>query len=409
MVRPPSRKNICVICKGSRLLCGRSSCSILSKIDSIVKFKHKFISKEIFGSSPPSAFVGYRGYPKVYAGPMVPPFLGDTSMLDMSERWFGLPIQDIIDFRSQLLRTRTQIDIKSPSKIFDAVQEIVLASKPVDTEIKLAKEPRFKMSFSDFEQPMGPSAPLISIKVTENPKVPRYIENIASDADLKADSALVKLYDHDIPLSHLVRVFSVGLLGKESKRRLVPTRWAITAVDDIVSKNLMSTIKDYPTIEDYQVFYSDYLDNRFFILLIPTAWCFEQLEAWSPESIWACGSTTIVSDHEFYKGRFDYASNVTGAYYAGRLAVCEHLMRERRQAGVIIFREVHKGYYIPLGVWQIRENVRNAMKKEPVLFEDLDSALNYISSRLKIPMEKWKSQSQILEYIKKQRSILDFF
>ncbi|MFQ6051618.1 MAG: Nre family DNA repair protein [Candidatus Hydrothermarchaeota archaeon] len=405
----PQKKNLCIVCKGSRLLCGRSSCSILSKIDSIVKFKHKFTSKEIFGSSPPSAFVGYRGYPRVYAGPMVPPVLGDTSILDMTERWFGLSVQEIIDFRSQLLRTQTLADVKKPSKILDAVHEIVLASKPVDTEIKLAKEPRFRMSFSDYEQPMGPSAPLISIKVTENPKIPRHIEKITSDIDLKADKALIELYDHDIPVSHLVRIFSVGLLGKESKRKLVPTRWAITAVDDIVSKNLIRVIKDFPLIDSYQVFYSDYLDNRFFILLIPTSWCFEQLEAWFPESIWSCGTTSIVSDHEFYRGRSDYASNVTGAYYAGRLAVCEHLVRRRRQAGVIIFREIHKGYYIPLGVWQIRENVRNAMKNGPITFEDLKGALDYISSRLKIPMEKWESQSHILRYIKKQRSIFDFF
>ena len=46
-----------------------------------------FASDSIDGSSPPSVFVGSYGYPKVGVGPMLPPILGDTTVLDKPEEW----------------------------------------------------------------------------------------------------------------------------------------------------------------------------------------------------------------------------------------------------------------------------------------------------------------------------------
>ena len=46
------------------------------------------------------------------------------------------------------------------------------------------------------------------------------------------------------------------------------------------------------------------------------------------------------ADVEFFSQRKDYASNVTGAYYAARLAVAEFLVEKKRQAAAIVFREI---------------------------------------------------------------------
>jgi len=37
------------------------------------------------------------------------------------------------------------------------------------------------------------------------------------------------------------------------------------------------------------------------------------------------------------------------------LAVCDQLVKERRQATVIVLREARPGYIMPVGVWQVRE------------------------------------------------------
>ena len=45
----------------------------------------KVAGNEIYGSSPPDIFVGRFGYPNVNIGPLVPPELGDTSIMGSPE------------------------------------------------------------------------------------------------------------------------------------------------------------------------------------------------------------------------------------------------------------------------------------------------------------------------------------
>src|SRR2546428_7419557 len=56
------------------------------------------------GSSPPGVFVGRFGYPKVFVGPLIPPVHGDTEVLDTPEEWIGRSLEEIVGFRSQLVR-----------------------------------------------------------------------------------------------------------------------------------------------------------------------------------------------------------------------------------------------------------------------------------------------------------------
>ncbi len=103
----------------------------------------------------------------------------------------------------------------------------------------------------------------------------------------------------------------------------------------------------------------------------------------------------IYSDHEGPNGRSSYATNTLGGYYAARLAVLEKLNELHRKAAVLAFREVGKGYSIPLGVWQVRENIREALKGSKS-FDTLEKALNYISPNLTIPMRYYHYQSPLL-------------
>jgi hypothetical protein len=205
---------------------------------------------------------------------------------------------------------------------------------------------------------------------------------------------------------------SAGTLGIGKSRRLVPTRWSITAVDANISQALIEEkVKTMPLVGEVQIFHSNYLDNDFWVLLVPTSWCFEQLECWLPGGAWAQNAKHphIVQDHEFYPGRKKYASNVEGAYYSARLAVAEHLIGEKRQAGAVVFREIGEGYSVPLGVWQIRENVRHALKEKPLCFSALPLALGYLGRKLKVPMERYKKESALLDGFLHQKKITEFF
>ena len=220
----------------------------------------------------------------------------------------------------------------------------------------------------------------------------------------------MELYDRGVMVTKIQRALSVGAFGIEKNRRLVPTRWSITAVDDILSKNLAQQVKTFPEINEYRVYESKYLDNVFEVLMIPDMWRYESMEAWYPGTVWnPNGKTTaIFSDYEGNNGRSTYAA-IGGCYYSARLAVCEQLLKERRQATVIVLREARPGYIMPVGVWQVRENVRNAMRQKPFMFKSLADSLQFIGSRFEIPLRRWILQSALLKNALFQKKITDWF
>lgn len=374
------------------------------------------MGKEFNGTSPPTVFVSWNNYPRLDVAPLsITEKDRNARFYDSPEKWFGLEASKIISFRESLIapyKTFDANEAKNPSAGFSEIQESAMAADALSNEVKLAEKPReHTVSFSEQYTPIGPRARMEKYRLTENPVIPKKADYFFSDTDAKAGDALCELYFGGFETSYLSRILSVGTLGIGKNRKLVPTRWAITATDDTLSKRLIEEkIKGWGGIDCFKIFHSKYLDNDFHILLFPSEWCFEQLEAYLPGGFWSCDSSdaTIIADHEFYAGRKDYASNVSGAYYAARLGIAEYLCKEREQGGAIVFREIGKGYDVPLGVWQVRENVRNAMKQKPFEFNSIVEAQDFLSKRLAIPIEKWMSESKLIDRLVHQKRLSDF-
>ncbi len=402
--RPMSRE-ICLTCKGSRMLCGRPSCPLLAKISiqSLVKPKLK---ESLFGPSP-SIFVGHSNYPKVFVGPLTSIEDENSQILDDPAKWYGLDFEEIIKLRSILIRGKTRHNVREKSKFVEKAQEVALSFKPIDTEVHFQKKPNYTISFSPISQPLGPTAELKNFEIAENPRIPKKVDTIV-DEELKATKAIAELYSYGFDIYYITRVFSSGALGEEQRRKLVPTRWSITAIDDIVGKFLISQIKNYKEIADYHVYSNTYLHNHFEVLLMPGKWRFELFEAWAPNTLWTLAYTkpAINVEREGYRGRTTYAISEGGGYYATRLAVAEGLSKMRKQASVVVFREIYEGYIMPVGVWEVRENVRRALKKKPEVFSTLKEALESIRSRLKLPLEEYLKRSQILTQTKLDNFLL---
>ena len=143
--------------------------------------------------------------------------------------------------------------------------------------------------------------------------------------------------------------------------------------------------------------------------MMPTEWQYELIEAWYPNTTQnPYGSQiSIFNSYEFFNGRTTYA-DIGGCYYAARLAVNELLNKERRQAGTIILREAHPGYIMPVGVWNVRENVRKALKGIYWKFDTLDKAFVFVSKKLDIPIQRWIKNSAILKKQIYQKRLEDF-
>ena len=403
--------SLCSICKGSRMLCGKTSCPVVARAASHYNVWRSVGGLSVDGSSPPSVFVGRVGYPYVNVGPLAPNYYGDTSILDSPESWFGRSIDEIIDYRSQLVRGMVRVNVRKPGKagrILDRTQELALAEHYVETEMRLKKRPRQSFRVDADVQPIGPTAPLDRMEIGYI-RWERSMERAHYDTDLKAAEATRTLYRDGVGVNQIMRAFSMGSFGVERNRRLVPTRWSITAVDDILGKDMAQTVKDYQTVDHYEVYESNYLGNRFEVLLVPDAWAYEAYEAWYPKTLWnpSASEVAIVTDWEGYNGRSRYAS-MGGCYYSGRLAVLEHLTSVRRQAKVFILREAYPDYILPVGVWQVRENVRNAMRQPPLVYDSMEGALGRVMERLSIPLEQWLESGFLLRHTLTQRKMTDY-
>jgi len=411
VVRAPSG-SMCVYCKGSKMLCGKAQCPILVKAYSIAKVSSMLASQDLVGSSPPAVFVGRYGYPYVYAGPLVPPFTGDTSILDAPELWLKASIQDIVDFRVKLVRGKARFHVRDANdapRLLSDVQLMSMGERPVDSEMRLLKRPSASILLDDEVQPMGPSAPIRELRVGDV-KAHKLIERASSDTDLKAKDAVLELYKKGVPVSQIQRVFSVGLLGVKGMRKLVPTRWSITAVDSTISRTLRDEeVKRMPELDEYRVYYFNFMDNRFVVVMFPGKWSYESIEAWFPGTTWnpEGGSVAFCGDWEGYWGRTAYAS-MGGCYYAARLAVAEHLAKIGKQASVLVLREAHPGYIMPVGVWIVRECVRAALSRGYERFDSLKEALDAAFGKLSIGPRVWMQVSRLLRDQVKQERLTKF-
>jgi hypothetical protein len=368
--------------------------------ESLSKYGNLFSSNSISGTSPPSVFVGSYNYPKVFVGPMVPPIHGDTSLLDNPEKWKGKSLEEIVNFRLNLVRGIQKISIdQTDGRYIENLQEITMSSKPTDSDLIFEKALSSSVSLDDESAPFGPIGQIKTAKFSGTSSV-KSIENIFYDKDLKAQDAVLNLYNSGIEISKIQKCFSIGMLGQ--KRKLVPTRWSITATDDIISKYLSDEILDYDLIDSCRVFSYGHLGNVFSVVLFPHRWIYEMIEAWYSNGIMGFGS-----DHEDARG-INHPPAIAGAYFAAKLGVVEYLAKKKIQAGVVILREIRPEYAIPVGVWQIREGIREAMKQNPTIAENFDQALILASNKMSISKSEWLSHGNISKLIR-QKTLSDFF
>jgi hypothetical protein len=400
-----------------RRLAEEKSYEVLQYIDAVEdRFKVATRDSSIVGSTSPSIFVGRSNYPNVSTGILTPVGEEDrASEFETSSNWYdrGLGIENVLQYRAGLLNSNraTSANVHDVWDGFVGVQrEVAIADRPVDVEIGLASTPDLDLTFDDVTLPTGPRATADSALVTENPHVPRAVEKTLEDDDWKAQGAMTYLYRRGFDVYDIRTILSAGALGERDNRRLVPTRWSITAVDDTLGQYLRGTLRNAPTIDEIEVWVNAFMGNRYWIILAPGAWEYEFLEMKSPGSVWhpnpGGDNIWIASAYEGFEGRTTYVDETAGAYYAARLGVLEYLHDIDRQAKVLILREVSDDYWAPVGVWQIRESIRNAFGGHHGTAESLLSAVQEVVPELPISMTDLRRKSHLVSGV--QATLSDF-
>lgn len=378
----------------------------LAKLTRKIQMRSVKVGRNLEGSTPPSVFIGRWSYPKVYAGPMMASEVGDTYIMDSPESWIGenKSQSDIINYRMNLVRGKQLITIKDLENPFvEKLQDISLASKSIDSEANFKKRPTGSM-LSEDSTPHGPSA-LIEKFDIDAVRWDKQLEKVFYDTDLRATEAVMNLHNKDVPFSAMQKAFSVGAIGTGKRRKLVPTRWSITACDSTMAANLLKQVRKYPLIDTYRVYEFSSLNNYYGIILTPTEWQYEWMEAFikimNKEEL-------IFSDYETNTDKKEYSS-VGGCYYTSKMVVLDALNKMKLQSGLIVLREAYSDY-VPLGVFNVRENMRYAMAEPYKEFETLKSAMEYLSTKLKIPINKYVKESNLLnDMLHSKQTTLDAF
>jgi len=402
---------MCLRCRSAQLLCGKPVCPILLKYRAFEKTLPMVPGLEFEGTSPPAVFVGRFGYPKVSVGPLLSPEHGSTELFDTPEEWVGRSVAEVVSFRTGLVRGTTPIRVTDAERsipILEDLQLLGIAGETVESEAHFRRPPRGHLSLSDSTPPFGPTAPIETMRLDVR-RVDPHLDRLTSDLHANARVAVEELYDRGVRVSRIQRAFSVGTLGRKGRRKLVPTRWSITAVDDLLSKRNLEQIRDLPELSEIRVHRFTALDNRWIIAFLPGSYRYESIEAWYPNTLWNPNPTQVViaGDHEGFHGRTTYAS-IGGCYYAARLATSEELLRMGRQAGVVVLREVHPGEILPLGVWNVREHVRAAMHQPAESAASLGEFFGKIAESFAIPLDRWLRSSALIHEARTQRRLDDW-
>jgi len=386
-----------------------------------VKFKYKDLGmiSNLDSNSPPSVFVGSRlRYPLVNVGILSPLERDKNAWVYDDEKYWAdenFEIGDVLKLRNSLLNSRFQSrvsDVRLNKKFVQIAQEIAVASKPVDVEIELKNRLRLGMEKDRVFISHGMRAPLKKARITENVKINQKLDKVIND-ELKASEGIEILYKNNFNEYVLSKILSVGVLGLKKDKKFVPTRWSITATDDMLGKKLLENVRDYKWLEDYEFAFGEFMGNQYLIMFFPNVWSYELFELYFPGSSWNPSSEIKAStDFENYSGRKNYAFNTAGGYYATRLPILEYLNSLKRQAGVLVIRLETPSYWAALGVWIVRESVRKSLNKNKIKFDSLNELIESVKKIGKIKFnfdsQDILKRSKLLKQIKTQRSLGEF-
>jgi len=374
--------------------------------------------KKDFQGSSPSLFIGQYGYPQVNVGFLSPQFGGDTTHYDSPKLWAKgkFQIGTIASMRYGLVNSRAQWnihDVKKQNHFLDMCKDIGMSANSVELEVNLKKAPHLNFKPETEITPFGPQSEVEKARITSNPKVDSRVERVVSDTDLKAVYAVNDLYKKGFEETFLTKLLSSGNTGLERNRKLVPTRWSITAVDDTVGKQLIQEIKDFSS-GDYLVYFGGEWGNYYLVLFFPEVWSYELFETYLSYKVnpWSKEGNFYSTDYEGYEGRKSYAEECAGGYYAARLGVLEKMKDLKRQHSALVLRFITPEYNIPLGVWVCREACRKSLASVPLSFVSKELMFKYAQEFLQrkfgFDVNNLLRESKLLKNMSTQKKLSEF-
>ncbi|BBL45661.1 DNA repair protein NreA [Nanobdella aerobiophila] len=353
--------------------------------------KSIYLKREIYGFTPPSNLISSINYPKLSLG-ILTSQNDNINYYDNPIYWAknNIPVDEIIKNRVGLVNAKKIVDSNLPRKderLYNDILDAMLSIKSINIELYLKKIYE-NDNISKIVGFYGFNGIFDKIILNENPRIPKEVYRIN---DIKSEESVYYLYKEGMSDYYISRLFSIGFFGYRINRKLVPSRWSITAVHNILEKKLRKELEDIKVIDKYYLFYYSLYGNDFYGILIPGKGDVELIEVLIPGSIY-----NLYSKYSII-GRDDKS----GGYSSLRLSFAEFMKNYRLKGSLIVFRFVTKEYSVPLGVWVVREGTKYMLNNIIEKFDNYNDLVEYLNNRLNkkynISYFKIKKYSNILK------------
>lgn len=361
-----------------------------------LRLDHYESSRSLTVFSPPGLYVETTRYPILQAG-----ILASTeplewlSIYDHPESWRGMDRETILSMRRHLYSLVLPIDAREmqPKDHIETLQTISLSVAPVALGVEVGTlPPRHLGSQFGSQLPTSPVVNVRSLEILSNPEISKVAERI-TEKDIPAADAIWQLLDYEYSLEQVVRLMSIGLLGRKKNRRIIPMRSAYKAViDSFIDRSIMELI-DRPYTDDIQLYLGRVCNDSFTIVIRPGEPRVDYLKIEDYESGCTRGTSFESTDIP--------TTDAKTSIYAdhARFSAYRHMLADAKQSHIIIFHHSNQQRNRILGPWVIRAGVQEALQSSHVSIDDVSSLPAILDSILKPTLSSWAKETPLLSRI----------
>ena len=314
------------------------------------------------------------------------------SIYDHPEAWEGLNREAILSMRRHLYQFATNVDARNmqPRDTVESLQTIALSVTPVVLGVEVTSVPSRHLHTRGGLLPCSPTVQVKSLDVLSDPEISNVAKRI-TEKDIPASESIWSLLDYDYSLDRVVRLMSVGLLGKLANRRLVPMKSAYKAViDSFISRAVMELVEK-PFADATKIHLANLFGDTFTIIMQPgeprvdyvrigqlggkisRGTSFEDLKYPDTDT-----RTSVFADH-------------------ARFSVYSDLVREKTSYHVTVFHSFQDQRNAILGPWIARAGVKRALESSPVFLDSKTNVRTILESVLRPGLDAWAHDTPLLE------------
>ena len=314
------------------------------------------------------------------------------SIYDHPEAWEGLNREAILSMRRHLYQFAISINARDmqPRDTVESLQTIALSVTPVALGVEAASVPSRHLHTRGGLLPCSPTVQAKSIEVLSDPEISNVAKRI-TEKDIPASESIWSLLDYDYSLDRVVRLMSVGLLGKLASRRLVPMKSAYKAViDSFISRAVMELVEK-PFAETTKMHLANLFGDTFTIIMQPGEPRVDYVRIGQ-----LGGKTSRGTSFEDLKYPDTDTRTSVFADHA-RFSVYSDLVREKTSYHVTVFHSFQDQRNAILGPWIARAGVKRALESSPVFLDSETNVRTILESVLRPGLDAWAHDTPLLE------------